>query len=193
MSRYAATSPADLVRRLRQYGRGDRRRMAHGRDRPWRRHRHSPERQACRGRRIRHGVRRSRAAAQLVVLAFKPQKLDEVAPALRQFLSAKTVIVSLLAGVEAESLRLRFPGVAAIVRAMPNLPVAVRRGVTGLYSPDADERDPRATQQPVHGAGLRDVDGGRSEARRARSVAGAGRPMSPASSPRWPRQARSAD
>jgi pyrroline-5-carboxylate reductase len=75
-----------------------------------------------------------------VVLAFKPQKLDEVTPALRQFLSAKTVIVSLLAGAEAESLRLRFPGVAAIVRAMPNLPVAVRRGVTGLYSPDADER-----------------------------------------------------
>ena len=43
---------------------------------------------------------------------------------------AKTVVVSLLAGVEAASLRQRFPGVGAIVRAMPNLPVAVRRGVT---------------------------------------------------------------
>jgi pyrroline-5-carboxylate reductase len=79
------------------------------------------------------------ASPKLVVLAFKPQKLDEAAPALRPFLSAKTVIVSLLAGAETESLRQRFPGVAAIVRAMPNLPVAVRRGVTGLYSPDADE------------------------------------------------------
>lgn len=78
----------------------------------------------------------------LVVLAVKPQKLDEVAPDLRRFLSAKTILVSLLAGVEAASLRQRFPGVAAIVRAMPNLPVAVRRGVTGLYSSDAD----RATQ-----------------------------------------------
>jgi pyrroline-5-carboxylate reductase len=48
--------------------------------------------------------------------------------------------MSLLAGVEAESLRQRFPGVGAIVRALPNLPVAVRRGVTGLYSPDADQR-----------------------------------------------------
>jgi pyrroline-5-carboxylate reductase len=74
----------------------------------------------------------------LVVLAFKPQKLDEVASELRRFLGAKTLVVSLLAGVEAASLRQRFPGVAAIVRAMPNLPVAVRRGVTGLYSPDAD-------------------------------------------------------
>jgi pyrroline-5-carboxylate reductase len=76
----------------------------------------------------------------LVVLAFKPQKLDEVASELRRFLGARTVVVSLLAGVEAASLRQRFPGVAAIVRAMPNLPVAVRRGVTGLYSRDADQQ-----------------------------------------------------
>lgn len=76
----------------------------------------------------------------LVVLGFKPQKLDEVASDLRRFLGGKTVLVSLLAGVEAASLRQRFPGVAAVVRAMPNLPVAVRRGVTGLYSPDADQQ-----------------------------------------------------
>lgn len=74
-----------------------------------------------------------------VVLAFKPQKLDEVAAELRQFLSSRTVIVSLLAGAEAASLRQRFPEVRAIVRAMPNIPVAIRRGVTGLFSSDADE------------------------------------------------------
>jgi pyrroline-5-carboxylate reductase len=76
---------------------------------------------------------------KLVVLAFKPQKLDEIAPQLRSHLTAKTVLISLLAGVEVASLRERFPGVAAIVRAMPNLPVAVRRGVVGLYSPDVDK------------------------------------------------------
>jgi pyrroline-5-carboxylate reductase len=77
---------------------------------------------------------------RLVVLGFKPQKLDEIAPELRKWLSAKTIVVSILAGVEAASLRQRFPGVGAIVRAMPNLPVTVRRGVTGLYSADADPR-----------------------------------------------------
>jgi pyrroline-5-carboxylate reductase len=76
---------------------------------------------------------------KLVLLAFKPQKLDEVAPELRKWLSAKTVLVSMLAGVEVGSLRQRFPGVGAVVRAIPNLPVAVRRGVTGLYSADLDE------------------------------------------------------
>lgn len=76
---------------------------------------------------------------KLVVLAFKPQKLDEIAPQLRQYLSANTIVVSVLAGVEAASLRERFPGVAAVVRAMPNLPVAIRRGVIALYSDDADD------------------------------------------------------
>jgi pyrroline-5-carboxylate reductase len=75
---------------------------------------------------------------KFVVLAFKPQKLDEIAPQLRKFLTAKTIIVSILAGVEAASLRQRFPGVSAIIRAMPNLPVAIRRGVVALYSSDAD-------------------------------------------------------
>jgi pyrroline-5-carboxylate reductase len=83
---------------------------------------------------------------KLVVLAFKPQKLDEIAPELRKWLSAQSVVVSLLAGVEAASLRQRFPGVGAIVRATPNLPVAVRRGVTGLYSSDADKQ----TQQQLN-------------------------------------------
>ncbi|HET9356389.1 MAG TPA: pyrroline-5-carboxylate reductase dimerization domain-containing protein, partial [Sphingomicrobium sp.] len=43
----------------------------------------------------------------------------------------------MLAGVEAESLRSRFPMVHSIVRIMPNLPVSERRGVTALYSTDA--------------------------------------------------------
>jgi pyrroline-5-carboxylate reductase len=91
------------------------------------------------------GVRTVRAPAEagppprLVILAFKPHKLDEVGPQLRTFLTSKTVVVSILAGVEVASLRQRFPGAAAIIRAMPNLPVAIRRGVVALFSPDADD------------------------------------------------------
>lgn len=79
------------------------------------------------------------APPRLVVLGFKPQMLDEIAPGLRTRLTARTVVVSLLAGVEAASLRQRFPGAGAIVRAMPNLTVAVRRGVIGLYSEDMSD------------------------------------------------------
>ena len=42
----------------------------------------------------------------------------EVAPDMRRFLSGNTIVVSLLAGVEAASVRQRFPGVGAIVRAI---------------------------------------------------------------------------
>jgi pyrroline-5-carboxylate reductase len=75
---------------------------------------------------------------KLVILAVKPQKLHEVAEQLRPWLTSKTAVVSLLAGVEAATLRQRLPKAVAIVRAMPNLPVAIRRGVVALYSDDAD-------------------------------------------------------
>jgi pyrroline-5-carboxylate reductase len=80
------------------------------------------------------------APPRLVVLGFKPQKLDEVAPQLKTWITGRTTIVSLLAGVEAATLRQRFPSAATIVRAMPNTPVAIRRGVIALYSQDADDK-----------------------------------------------------
>ena len=78
------------------------------------------------------------SAPKMVILGFKPQKLDEVVPELNPWLTSKTILVSLLAGVEAESLKRRFPK-AVIVRAAPNLPVSVRRGVVALYSSDAGD------------------------------------------------------
>lgn len=79
------------------------------------------------------------AAPKLVILGFKPQKLDEIAPQLKNWLTSKAIVVSLLAGVEVASLERRLPKAAAIIRAMPNLPVAIRRGVVALYSDDADD------------------------------------------------------
>ncbi len=68
-----------------------------------------------------------------LVLALKPQQIDRIAlghlrPAL---------LLSILAGVEAAALSARVPGAGAIIRAMPNLPVAIGQGVTALYAPVA--------------------------------------------------------
>jgi pyrroline-5-carboxylate reductase len=79
-------------------------------------------------------------ATGLVLLGVKPQKLDEVAPALARRLGAETVLVSILAGVELETLRARFPAPRAIVRAMPNTPVRLGKGVVNLHG-DAGEAD----------------------------------------------------
>lgn len=78
-------------------------------------------------------VEEAGAAPKLVVLAFKPQKLGEMAPQLEPFVGSDTVVLSLLAGVELATLRGHLPRALGIIRAAPNLPVAVRRGVTGLY------------------------------------------------------------
>jgi pyrroline-5-carboxylate reductase len=87
------------------------------------------------------------AAPKVVVLAMKPQKLDEAVAALRPHLSSKTLLVSVLAGVELASLRQRFPGVRAVVRAMPNLAVAMRRGVIALVGESEDEALKREVAQ----------------------------------------------
>ena len=76
---------------------------------------------------------------KLAILGFKPQKLDEIAPELAQRLTEDTVVVSLLAGVEASTLRSRFMRARSVIRVMPNLPVSIRRGVIALYSDDADD------------------------------------------------------
>ena len=75
---------------------------------------------------------------RFVMLGFKPQKLDEVGPVLLPHLGPETILVSMLAGVKAEILRQRFPDAGVIIRVMPNLPVAQRKGVVALYSDDLD-------------------------------------------------------
>ena len=76
----------------------------------------------------------------VLVLGVKPQQLDEVAPMLAALRPA--LLISILAGVEEAALARRIPA-GAIVRAMPNLPVAIGQGVTALYS-STSEADVRA-------------------------------------------------
>jgi pyrroline-5-carboxylate reductase len=64
-----------------------------------------------------------------VVVAVKPQVADEVMPALAPFVGGATVVVSIMAGRTLQFLARSLPG-AAIVRAMPNTPAAIGRGMT---------------------------------------------------------------
>ncbi len=65
------------------------------------------------------------AGADVVVLAVKPAKLDEVAPQL----GAARRVVSILAAVPVARLRESLPGAEEVLRVMPNVGVEVRRGV----------------------------------------------------------------
>ena len=80
---------------------------------------------------------------RFVMLGFKPQKLNEVVPGLEPQVGEQTIVVSMLAGVTAASLREYFPRARSIVRVMPNLPVAQGQGVTAFYSDDNDNNEVR--------------------------------------------------
>ena len=73
------------------------------------------------------------APPSLVLLAVKPQVLDVAAAAVAPRLAQETLLVSILAGITLEVLHTRFPELANIARAMPNLPVAIGAGVVALY------------------------------------------------------------
>jgi pyrroline-5-carboxylate reductase len=88
------------------------------------------------------------------MLGVKPQKLDEVAPALAERVTGETIIVSILAGTGVDSLARRFPAARATVRAMPNLPVADRNGVTATYSANADPQAAEIVDELMGALGL---------------------------------------
>jgi len=65
-----------------------------------------------------------------IVLAVKPQIAAEVAPQLAPLVKPKTVVISIMAGKTIAFLERALPAFAAIVRAMPNLPASIGRGIT---------------------------------------------------------------
>ncbi|EWY41135.1 pyrroline-5-carboxylate reductase [Skermanella stibiiresistens SB22] len=66
----------------------------------------------------------------VVVLAVKPQVMDEVVPGYARFTRPDTVFLSIAAGKTIGYFTERLGADAAIVRAMPNTPAAVGRGMT---------------------------------------------------------------
>src|SRR5579884_1801818 len=66
-----------------------------------------------------------------VVFAVKPQVIDDVLPAYRRWVRPETVFVSIAAGRTTAGITSHL-GPAALVRAMPNTPAAIGRGITAL-------------------------------------------------------------
>jgi pyrroline-5-carboxylate reductase len=81
------------------------------------------------------------AAADVIVLAVKPQSMRDVAAQLLPSLPLKAaatvrqpLIVSIAAGIRAEDLSRWLGGYGAIVRCMPNTPALIGMGITGMVA-----------------------------------------------------------
>ena len=70
----------------------------------------------------------------MLVLAVKPQSLDQVAPQIASLAGEDTLLLSIIAGKTIANFRARLPTVRAVVRAMPNTPAAIGRGVTAAFA-----------------------------------------------------------
>ncbi len=78
---------------------------------------------------------------EVIVLAVKPQVMDAVLPHYERFAAPATVFLSIAAGKTVAGFVRHLGGSAAIVRAMPNTPAAIGRGmVVGYAAPGVEGR-----------------------------------------------------
>lgn len=72
------------------------------------------------------------AKPAVVLIAVKPQKMQDALPSLAGMTGADTLFVSVAAGTTIGALAAALPPGARIVRAMPNTPAAIGRGITAI-------------------------------------------------------------
>ena len=74
------------------------------------------------------------AAPSVLLLAVKPQAMDDVLPSLGGLSGPDTLVISIAAGTTIATVARHFAPDTAIIRAMPNTPAAIGRGITALYA-----------------------------------------------------------
>jgi len=90
------------------------------------------------------------AEADVVVLAVKPQMLQQVAESLSTAVQEhQPLLVSIAAGVRSDTLDAWLGGNTALVRTMPNTPAMLQAGATGMYATDKVNDNQRAAAESV--------------------------------------------
>ena len=70
--------------------------------------------------------------AEVVLIALKPQMMEEVLPTIAGLGVSKPLILSVAAGKTIASFERHFGKAAAIIRTIPNTPAAIGRGITAM-------------------------------------------------------------
>lgn len=86
--------------------------------------------------------------ADVVVLAVKPQQFTTIAPSVRRFIGADTLVLSVMAGVTIAALA-RGLDVERVIRAMPNTPGQIGQGITAYVANSACSDEDRALAEQL--------------------------------------------
>lgn len=70
----------------------------------------------------------------VVILAVKPQILNTICTEIKHHIKKDNLIISIAAGVSVDSIYRWLDKKHALIRAMPNTPILVKQGVTGLFA-----------------------------------------------------------
>jgi len=90
----------------------------------------------------------------LVVMAVKPQQMRDAALALAPHIAAVPAVLTIAAGIRVADLSRWLSGYPRIVRAMPNTPALIGRGISGVYAdPSVDEQARAAAAHVLEAAG----------------------------------------
>lgn len=95
--------------------------------------------------------RESISSKNVVLLAVKPQNLNEVAADLKGILNPAQLILSIAAGVKISTIRKR-TGHNKVVRAMPNTPAQIGLGISGWTATREVTEEQRAWAKTILGA-----------------------------------------
>lgn len=87
----------------------------------------------------------------LLVIAVKPQLIEDVIPDYLDHLKADAPALSIAAGVSCERLE-SIVGARPVIRVMPNLPASIGKGVSGLYFTDKTPDGAKETARQMMGA-----------------------------------------
>lgn len=90
--------------------------------------------------------------SEIIILAVKPQSIEEVAGEINPFLTGEEVLISIAAGVDLKRLRAIINS-GRIIRVMPNTPALVLKGVTCICKDDVEEADLVLAQEIFNAVG----------------------------------------
>jgi len=118
--------------------------------------------------------RQAASAGRIVVLSVKPQTVRKVLPEIRDALASDSLIISIVAGTPIRVIR-KGLSIAKIVRAMPNTPGQIGRGMTvWTATPEVDELGRRQAQAILGALGRELYVGDEGDLDRATALSGTG-------------------
>lgn len=85
------------------------------------------------------------AGVEVVILGVKPAYITEVAAQIAPSLAENAIVISVAAGITIRAIEEQLPAQIAVIRAMPNTPALIGRGVTGLAQSPTHASTPKAS------------------------------------------------